>query len=258
MPREYARFQLSIWEDDDFLNLTPPAQHLYFVLATDPGLSYCGRVDWRPARLRVRASQWTPEQINSAAAELEHARFVLFDLDTEEALVRALIRSDELLRNPKMGVSVVKAYGAVASRALRAAVVTEVKRDHVEHPDYSSFSSAISREQITRLMGRPDLEQVGYTNQISNDITNEIGTQIGDAEPVAITNPIGNRNGNADRSTSYLHTADSRPQTCNQKALSRASAHARTHPYPPNADAAPHPSRTTGNPPTPTTSKHAR
>lgn len=209
MPREYARFQLSMWEDDDFLNLTPPAQHLYFVLTTDPGMSYCGRVDWRPTRLRVRSAGWNPELINSAAAELEEARFVLFDPDTEEALVRALIRSDELLRNPKMGISVVRAYGAVASRTLRAAVVTEIKRAHAEHPDYTSWTSQISGEHLARLMTRPDLDEVGYTNRITNPIGNHIGNQN--------TNPIGNHIGdpvgNADRSVSYLHTADSRQQT---------------------------------------------
>ncbi|NKY60792.1 hypothetical protein [Nocardia flavorosea] len=217
MPREYARFQLSMWEDDDFLNLTPPAQHLYFVLATDPEMSYCGRVDWRPTRLRVRAAGWTPERIESAAAELEEARFVLFDPDTEEALVRALIRSDELLRNPKMGISVVRAYGAVASRTLRAAVVTEVKRAHAEHPEYSSFSSPISGEHLARLMTRPDLEEHGYTNRITNHIGNHIGNRIGNAEPVENTNRIGNAIGNpignADRSVSYLHTADRIQQT---------------------------------------------
>ncbi|WP_029923947.1 hypothetical protein [Nocardia otitidiscaviarum] len=222
---------MSIWEDDDFLDLSPAAQHLYFVLATDPSMSYCGRVDWRPARLTTRAAGWSRAAIDTAATELEQGRFVLFDPDTEEALVRAFIRSDELLRNPKMGVSVVKAYGSVASRTLRAAVVTEVVRVHCEHPEYSSWSSQISGEPLARLLAKPGLDSVGYTNRITNQIGNQIGNAdpvaIGDSDPVQITDPDTNHIGNADRSTSYLHTAYSNPHTYNpqpQPAQARAVA----------------------------------
>ncbi|KZM70775.1 hypothetical protein [Nocardia terpenica] len=248
MAREFARIRLSIWEDEPYLDLTPAAQHLYYVLTTDPGLSYCGCVDWRPARLRPRARGWTRPQIHAAAAELEAARFVLFDPDTEEALVRSLIRSDELLRNPKLALAVVKAYGALASRTLRAAVVTELKRDRHEHPEYSSWSHSMSAVQLSRLLSLPDLDTVGYTHRITdpvpvgetpriapitNGITNPNADQngyritnlIGDAEPVAntdadrsvspipTTDRITSAIGDADRSVSYQQTADSRQQT---------------------------------------------
>jgi hypothetical protein len=40
--RDHARVNLDIWGDDDWRDLTPPAQHLYFTLYTDPELSFCG------------------------------------------------------------------------------------------------------------------------------------------------------------------------------------------------------------------------
>jgi hypothetical protein len=221
MAREYARIRLSRWDDDDWLDLSAPAQHLYDVLTTDPELSYCGRVDWRPARLLPRARGWTLDAIHTAAAELEVARFVLFDPDTEEALVRSLIRSDEMLRNPTLGVAVGKAYGSLASRTLRAAVVTELIRIREEHPEYSAWSHSMCASQLSRLLSMPNLEAVEYTNRITdpgprigaladaaialvntNPISNHIGTQISNTDPV----PIANENTNPDRSETPIST----------------------------------------------------
>ncbi|WP_280371088.1 hypothetical protein [Nocardia wallacei] len=248
MAREFARIRLSRNNDDDWCDLSPGAQHLYDILLTSDDLSYCGRVDWRPARLLPRARGWTLNQIIADAAELERARFVLFDPDTEEALVRSLIRSDELLRNPTLGVAVAKAYGALASRTLRAGVVTELVRVHEEHPEYSSWSHAMCAQQLARLLLLPSLDSVGYTNRITNPdpvsgaaedpasaqvitneitnrITNDIGNRNSNPGPVPNTNPDQSETptstpvpnsqviGNPDRSEIYPHTADLRPQT---------------------------------------------
>ncbi|MFG1794223.1 hypothetical protein [Nocardia sp. NPDC049149] len=207
MAREYARIRLSRWDDNDWLDLTPAAQHLYDVLATDPDLSYCGRADWRPKRLTQRARGWTEAAILTAAAELEQERFILFDPLTEEALVRSLIRSDELLRNPKMGISVAKAYGALASRTLRAAVVTELRRAKEEHPEYSSWTSPMSSEQLARLVNLPGLDSVGYTNQITNHIGDAGSVTNANADQPVSVIPTQAGITNADRSVSYLHTA---------------------------------------------------
>lgn len=240
MAREYARIRLSIWEDNQHLDLSPAAQHLFYVLATDPGMSYCGRVDWRPARLSARARGWRPEQIVATAAELERARFVLFDPDTEEALVRSLIRTDELLRNPKMGISVVKAYGAMASRVLRAAVVTELQRVKKEHPEYTSWTSPLSGEQLARLVTLDGLESVGYTNRI----TNHIGDADQSVSPIRTQVDIGN----ADRSVSYPHTAYRIPHTANQQTnggFVSGEPHQRAGEEPPPLHCSAHPNGTT-------------
>lgn len=173
MAREYARWRLSMWDDDDYTDLSPEAQHLYGVLVNEPALSSCGRADWRPARLLPKARGWRLETVLRAAAELENRRFVLFDLDTEEALVRGYIRNDELLRNPKMALSVIKSYGALASRKLRAVVISELKRAREDQSEYSSWTSPLSKEQLARLLTRPDLESVPYTNVFTFDNGNE-------------------------------------------------------------------------------------
>lgn len=192
MAREYARIRISIAGDDDVEDLTPMAQWLYFrVLIADSTLSHCGVADWRPQRLLGKARGLTLATILDAAAELERARFVLFSPDTEEVLVRSYVRTEELLRNPKFAVAVRDAYLAIASRSLRAAVVSEIRRERDEHPEYSSWTHAISRDAVEYLLGAKGSDQVPHP--VAFGIQN--GNQIGHAEPVQ----NGNRNGNAQR-----------------------------------------------------------
>ncbi|MFD6357914.1 hypothetical protein [Nocardia tengchongensis] len=151
------------------------------MLRHGPEISYCGRVDWRPARLLPRARGWTVAAIEAAAAEYEAAGFGLFDSATEEALVVKHIHWDELLRNPTMAVALVKAYQGLASRKLRAGVVTEVRRLREECPEYSSWTHPMSRAKLDRLLAERSLEDFGITLPITNPITNRD------------TNPVGNQ-----------------------------------------------------------------
>lgn len=140
MPRKYARTKLSINDDPDFEDLSTEAQWLYQrVMMTDDTLSACGVMDWRPKRLLRKSRTITLKKILDAAAELERTRFALFDLETEEALIRTYVRHDEPLRNPRNAAAVISAYRAACSPELRAAVVTEVIRDYADNPDYLSL-----------------------------------------------------------------------------------------------------------------------
>jgi hypothetical protein len=208
MAREFARTRLSIWDYDAWLDLTPGEQHLYSVLSTDPGMNYAGRVDWRPARLTTRARGWTEEAIRIAAAGLESAEWALFDEQTEEGLVRRYIGDDELLRNPKLAIAVANAYGAIASRRLRAAVVSEIRRVRKENPDYSSWTHRISEKHLDRLLNLPGLDQYEIanpiTNRISNPITNRNTNEIGNHKANDITNGFGD----PDRSGTVIPTPD--------------------------------------------------
>jgi hypothetical protein len=201
MAREYARIRVRIADDEDLESLSPAAQWLYFrVFLPDPTLSSCGVGDWRPKRLLTKARDIDLDYVLGAAGELEERRYALFDTDTDEYLVRTYIRNDELLRNPKMAANVVKSYRAIASKTLRAGVVSELKRAKAEHPDYSSWTAPYTAADLGAILGRPDLDAVGYTRRITNRIgnekaarnTNRIGNRISDH----ISNGIGNRNGN--------------------------------------------------------------
>lgn len=207
MAREHARIWLDINSDDDFESLPFDAQGFYTrVVLTLDDLSYCGVATWRPRKLTTKAPDLTYERILCAASALEVGRYCLFDLDTEEVMARSYIRRDQLLRNPKYAAAVVRTYNGIASKSLRAAVVTEVRRVRDEHPEYSSWTARDKTTDIgaelSKLMAKPGLDEMPYADRIVVPVTNGHSVSISNADSVSIGNtqsvPITNVVGNAD------------------------------------------------------------
>ena len=140
--KDHARVNLGIWGDDDWLDLPPEAQHLYFVLWTSPALSYCGSGDWHPGRIAALAQGWTADDVEVAGSILSARRFVIIDGLTDEFLLRSWIKWDGLWKVPNMSVSVANARSVLASRALRGVIVHEVRKIRTLNPDSSSWDRA--------------------------------------------------------------------------------------------------------------------
>lgn len=199
MVHKYVRIKVSINDDPDFEALSLEAQWLYQrVLLTHPSLSACGVVDWRPKRLLGKAANVSYLKIQRAAAELERARFVLFDLESEEALVRTYIRHDEPLRNPRMAAAVITAYQGIGSQELRAAVVSEIVRERAEHPEYSSWDHKDTTEGLNRILTRPVIATVGYTDAYEAIDGDRDSIQVADPAKVPNGDPASVANANAD------------------------------------------------------------
>lgn len=126
--RSYAKVYVSIWADEDFKRLSPAAQALYFRLLTDPKLSMCGVADWRPNRLALASKGSTAASIRKVAEELQAARFIVADDDSEEVLVRSFVRHDGVLKSPNLVKAMVTDWLAVSSSRIKDAVVAEVAR----------------------------------------------------------------------------------------------------------------------------------
>ena len=195
MAREFGRIRLSIADDDDFEELTPAGQWLFCRIGIpELTLTHCGRFDWRPVRLLRKARGLTVAYLEEAAADCEAARFVLFDLETEEALLRSYIRSEELLRNWKFAVAVVNAYRDLASNQLRAVVREEVRRIKVEHPEYPCWNHPEVGPQLERLLIEKAIDQVpyqcAYASSDQLEITNGQPVSNGHPEAVSIGNAM--------------------------------------------------------------------
>lgn len=130
--REYAQIHLRIWDDDDFRELSTHAQRLYLLLLSHPTLNNAGVGDWRPARLSVLAGDSKKDDIVWASHELQRARFVFIDDETEEFLVRSFIRNDTVLRSRNMGTAVAKSIKSIASRHLKIMAIVELQRAKCE------------------------------------------------------------------------------------------------------------------------------
>jgi hypothetical protein len=139
MPKEYGQLRHDIWSDDDWLNLTVPAQHLYMTLLSDPTLNYCGVADWRPGKLAQRSAENAAKDTVVAALELSYAFFIVIDEETEEVFIRSYLRHDPILKNPRLAVTMSKEYGVIGSRKIRSALVHEVNRLKRENPDWPAW-----------------------------------------------------------------------------------------------------------------------
>ena len=154
MARNFARIDVTIWMDEDFRDLPPEAQHLYFILWTHPKLSYCGVVDWRPAKLSSLAGGWSREDVNRAAGVLSDRLFIVLDADTEECLIRSWAKHDGLIKEPRMTVSFVNSYADVASRTLQGVIVHEARKLRDAQPTLAGWV----KPQMVALLTKHDID----------------------------------------------------------------------------------------------------
>ncbi|MCK8674274.1 hypothetical protein M1M07_24570, partial [Rhodococcus sp. HM1] len=172
--KDHARINLDIWGDDDWLDCSPRAQHLYLVLWTSPGLSYCGAGEWHAGKIAARAQGWTVAAVEAAAAELSRDLFLLIDETTGEFLLRSWIKHDGLWKVPNMAVSMANARAELASRALRGVVVHEVLRVRDAHSESSSWK----REAVASMLEQKAVDPASLEpftpagNPSSNPIAN--------------------------------------------------------------------------------------
>lgn len=191
--KDHARINLDIWGNDDWLELTPPAQHLYFVLWTSPQLSYCGCGDWHPGRIAAKAKGWTAAAVEAAAAELSRELFLIIDTDTGEFVLRSWVKHDGLWRVPNMAVSMANARADLASRTLRAVVVFEVLKCKAREPDLSGWK----RDAVVTLLAQKAIDPATLppfnptANPVSNPDVNPTakGYDGGRANPTANPGP---------------------------------------------------------------------
>jgi len=180
MAREFGRFNIAIWQDPDWRELPPPAQHLYMLLWTHPQLSYCGVVDWRPGRLAAFAKGWTAEDIRLLADCLEARHFIVVDEDTEEALVRSWMRFDGLMKQPRLAVSFANAYAGVSSNLLRGVIVHEMLKLQEIEPTLPAWNVS----QIQAMNGLPSVDpksREGLRDPFTDGFAYDFGHAFGDS-----------------------------------------------------------------------------
>lgn len=128
MARDHARILTAIWTDVDWRRLDQGAQHVYFMLASSPDLSYCGVFDFIPGRMIDLCDGLTEAKIQASVRKLERHKYVVVDRKTRELFVRSFIRHDKILARRNMGHACARALGLVHSQAIRDAVLHELAR----------------------------------------------------------------------------------------------------------------------------------
>lgn len=128
MARDHARIYVRIWNDEDFRELSLPAKMLYLQLMSQQKLSYAGVLDLAMKRWAGPHPDLDTPEVRAALDELDYARFVVIDHDTEELLVRTFIRNDELYKQPNVLRGALRVAFDIESPKLRAALADELRK----------------------------------------------------------------------------------------------------------------------------------
>ena len=128
MARSEARVSVDIWTDADFVALSCSAQRLYFFLLSQQDLAHDGVIALRVRRWAGSAGGLNEQDVRRDLDMLAAARFVVVDEDTEELLIRSLIRRDGIYRQPNLMRAAQKHLSVVTSAPIRAALAEELRR----------------------------------------------------------------------------------------------------------------------------------
>ncbi|MFD8144759.1 hypothetical protein [Streptomyces sp. NPDC059708] len=128
MARGHGRILTSIWEDADFLDLEEREQRLYLFLISQPNLNHAGLLDLTLRRWARKARSLLSADLEKLLQNLEAARFIVMDEDTEELLIRSFIRNDGVWRMPKVMGAAVSGALEISSKKLQQALLVEMDR----------------------------------------------------------------------------------------------------------------------------------
>jgi hypothetical protein len=122
----YVRLQRDIRLDPDYRALSLEAQWLYKELLID--VDFIGVTDYAPRKLAKIAAGTALMRVETAAAELRAALFIVIDDETGELLVRTFMKHDGLYKQPNMCVAMVKAFRKIGSPTLQGVISHELHR----------------------------------------------------------------------------------------------------------------------------------
>lgn len=154
MARSEARLLNEIWKDDDFLTLPVGPQRAYMFLLSQDDLAHDGVIALRLKRWAGKAAGLTPGDFERDLEALEAARFLVIDWDTEEVLIRSLIRRDKVYRQPNVMRAAIDHVPLIESPAIVRALTTEVARIRAESTDLTTAQNATLTDMEKVLAGR--------------------------------------------------------------------------------------------------------
>lgn len=173
MSRNYANISTAIWRNEEFRALTVGAQHMYLLLTSQPDISAAGVLPLSVKRWSNQSSGATTASVMGVLTELASHRFIVFDTETEELLVRAFVRWDGGHTNPKRRPVIERAAKDVESVGIRRSLAVEFKR--LGLPDWlpDSLSGSLPDSPPTE----PDAPSAGRESSRESGIADELSSQ---------------------------------------------------------------------------------
>lgn len=198
MTRSEARIKVSIWDDQDFLDLERDDRLVYLFLVSQPDVAATGVL---PIRLRRWCSKlaMTAQEVTTALECLQDARFVVVDWAMEEVLVRSFIRRDEIYRQPNMLRAALRSLPSISSGTIREALLIELERIGSECSATTPVGSVpVLAQMVEALWGslakvEPSTERPMSESAVNGNtepIADGFGDGIADGFPEGIGEPL--------------------------------------------------------------------
>lgn len=118
----------SIWRDKDFRALRRTAQTTYGQLLSQKELDRAGIQPLQVSKWAKGCDHITESDVWADLKELEAARFVFVDEDTDEVFVRSYMRHSNVVSQPNLLKNALRCAGMVASERLRHELAEELRR----------------------------------------------------------------------------------------------------------------------------------
>lgn len=194
----------SIWRDEDWRLLSRGAQALYMQLLSQKEVDCAGVQPLMPTKWAKGCAGLTIAQVMADLEELQQHRFVYYDEDTDETLIRTYIRNSNVMKVPNMRKSARRAATLVASPKIRAALAAELRA--TEDPECVETADEIHPEtaqpappskQNAEPLRNPSVTlPEGSGVGKGKGVTHLSSTQGGSARPICSKHPDGNSEGN--------------------------------------------------------------
>lgn len=176
MARDFAQLRISVWTDPGWTSLTLEQQGFYTMLASQSTINLAGVLDFLPGRLARLAGGLSAKKVRSLVSSLEDAEMAFLDEDTEELLVRAVIRTNGAWKTPNSAQAIASNVEQTMSRKLRSVLMYEIQRTLDETSDEGKWEK--SRTILAGVAASLDRAGInpwskGYANPSPNPLPGE-------------------------------------------------------------------------------------
>jgi hypothetical protein len=164
--------QESIWRDGHWRKLSRTAQALYMQLLSQKELDCAGILPLQPNKWAKGCDGLTAAQVWQDLEELQDHRFVFYDVDTDELLIRTYVRNSNVVKIPNMRRSAKRAALLVGSAVMRKVLAEELLA--AGHEDFAEIVP-----QLDPSLTVPETVPVTVNPTLPEPLTEPTGVGVG-------------------------------------------------------------------------------